>query len=189
MLLIKQKNKSLVKFLISVAWSFTLLASIFYKALKEFYRGCNLKILFFYGVSFCAETTSTPVHLWALQEMRQDLQWGKDLSIFAFSPSFTLFLSVSASAAFETVLSFSLLDTPHLHIALGPLVECCIVWGLWRKGIPGHSENTHTHRHANTLTGTRKHTLTHTGKYSCWEPSQPFGRRPSQRRVVLEGLR
>lgn len=67
-----------------------------------------------------------------------------------FSPS----LSVSASVIFETVLSFSLLDTPHMHTAPGPLVECCIMWGLWRKGIPGHGESTHTHANTHTQTNT-----------------------------------
>lgn len=90
--------------------------------------------------------------------MRQVPHWGKNLTDFVFFLPLSPALSPSASVIFETVLSFSLLDTPHLHTAPGPLVECCIVWGLWRKGIPGHGKNTHTHvdtrvhTWANTLT-------------------------------------
>lgn len=79
------------------------------------------------------------------------------------------------------VLLFSPLDTPHSRIAPGPLVECCIVRGLWRKGILGHgkSASVQTHTHANTLTDTCKHVPM--DKYSCWEPSRPFGGLPNQR--------
>ena len=50
----------------------------------------------------------------------------------------------------KLVLPFSRLDTPHLQTTPGPLVECCIAWGLWRKGIPGHSESTQIHTHTRT---------------------------------------
>lgn len=115
------------------------------KALREFYRGCNL----------CVRQRQL---LFIQREMRQVTQWGKNLTVFVFFLPLLPALSPSASVIFETVLSFSLLDTPHLHTAPGPLVECCIVLGLWRKGIPGHSKNTHTHTRAHTSKHTHQHT-------------------------------
>lgn len=99
------------------------------------------------------------------------------------SHPFTLFIPVSVRSCciWSRVLLFSPLDTPRSRIAPGPLVECCIVRGLWRKGILGHgkSASVQTHTHANALADTCKHIRM--DKYSCWEPSRPFGRRPNQR--------
>lgn len=77
---------------------------------------------------------------------------------------FTLFIPVSVCSCciWSRVLLFSPLDTPHSRIAPGPLVECCIERGLWRKGIPGHGESarvqthmlTHSPTHANTYAWT-----------------------------------
>lgn len=99
------------------------------------------------------------------------------------SLTFTLFIPVSVCSCciWGRVLLFFPLDTPHSRIAPGPLVECCIERGLWRKGIPGQRGRAQAckHTHANALTDTCKHIRM--DKYSCWEPSQPFGRRPNQR--------
>lgn len=91
---------------------------------------------------------------------------------------FSLYSPSSASIRISyiwncVVFSLSLalsLTLPYLHTALGPLVECCILWGLWRKGIPGQSQSEHTHTHIhmhartciNTLTATHSNTHTRT---------------------------
>lgn len=68
-------------------------------------------------------------------------------------------------------LPLSILDTPHLNTAPGPHVECCIVRGLWRKGIPGHdsSASKHTHTHH-----THTHTHTNTAVESHHNPLADF---------------
>lgn len=130
-----------------------------------------------------------PFHSMSFQVLRQhqplftsgpSKTWGKSLFVVVFFPSLTLFLSVSASVAFESAVCCS--PSPwHSSLAHSPGPPCGMLYSVrpMEQGHPGtQGERTRAHTHMLTHI--------HADKYSCWEPSQPFGRHPSQRRVVLE---
>lgn len=121
-------------------------------------------------VFLCVETT--PLVLF------DEARISQSLSFLTFTPSpcqypHQLYLKLCCLSPWHS---------PHAH---SPGPPCGMLYSL-RPMEEGHPGTQQEHGHANALADTRKHT--HRDKYSCWEPSQPFGRRPVQRRVVLEGL-
>lgn len=67
----------------------------------------------------------------------------------------------------------------------GPLVECCIVWGLWRKGILGHRESAHVCTHTRTTTRTHRQIQLLRAITTLWQTSKSktsgVGRPPFRR--------